>query len=370
MRVLILGGSPRHFGGVEEFCDRSEKALEHRTGWQVFRMPANTAYMRLKQLPNLVRGWARLLSYKRLQLDCIWIQYASTLDLTYLIWAKLFRFKVMVTPHIGSNARSQTNPMLRILSGMTLRLADRLALISPTQEIEVNLPRGVPRSPIRTFLPSSALQSATREDDALDHPTLRLIHSGRLSEGKGTFLFVDVCACLRAKGVPFSARIIGSADEKMLASLRAHISGYGLEDKVTVLGRVPNVELLKFLCSSDFLIHLSRLDSYPLIVLEALLCSVIPVCIDLPGARNITTTYGGHVVSMAESVEETVKYLASQDLSHIRRLGPIFATQVRSDYAWHRCAATLEAALLACCEGQSEANLHPLDQRPGKLSLD
>ena len=349
MRILILGGSPGHPGGVEAFCDRSEQALRRRTGWDLLRMPADTAYMTIRRLPSLIRGWGRLLGYKQRGLDCVWIQYSNLMDLTFVVVAKLFGFDVMVTPHLGANWRSQANPALRSLSGLVLQLADRLALISPTQELEINLPRSVPRSQIRNFLPSAVIEAAVIEPG--DGGTaMRLIHSGRLSEGKGTFLFVDVCERLHAAGVPFSARITGGADEATYARLRAQIAGYGLENCIAVLGRISDSALLEELRGSDFLVHLSRIDSYPLIVLEAILCGTLPVCMELAGARDMVETYGGGIVSQFDPVAEAAVYLAAQDLAGSRRLAAGLAARVRADYAWESCAAALETALLACCE--------------------
>lgn len=88
----------------------------------------------------------------------------------------------MVTPHPGSNWRSQSNPVPRSLSATLLRLADRLALISPTQELEIRLPRRVPRSHIHNFLPEDALNEHLPAPEEQSRE-LHLIHAARLSEG-------------------------------------------------------------------------------------------------------------------------------------------------------------------------------------------
>ena len=121
-----------------------------------------------------------------------------------------------------------------------------------------------------------------------------------------------------------------------------------LEDRVSVLGRVPEDELLDHLRGSDILVHPSLIDSYPLIVLEAMACSMLPVCIELAGARDMIETYGGHVVSRADAVAEAAEWLAAQDLADIRKRGRAAAERVRADYAWDRCAGALETALKAC----------------------
>lgn len=350
MRLLILGGSPNHLGGVDAFCARSTMALERRGGWRIKLIPTSAAFLSLRRLPVVLLGLASLLRHSWSRPDCVWLQYGNLPDLAYLALAKLLRLRVLVTPHLGSNWRSQSNPMLRALSGWLLGFADRLALISETQELEINLPAKVPRSYIRNFLPAAILAPEPPAHGATP-PAMQLIHSGRLSEGKGTFLFVEVCQQLRTAGVPFQARITGGADEATFARLNAMVAEHGLGDQLAVLGRVADADLLAHLHGSDVLIHLSRIDSYPLIVLEAMPCSAIPVCMELAGARDMVNTYDGHVVSAVDAVRETAEFLSWQNLDDIRRRGRTVAARVRADYSWDRCGEALEAALRACIAG-------------------
>lgn len=345
--LLIVGGTARHPGGIEAFCERSAIALRRHGHWDITIEPADSAYLRVGDLFRFARALARLWRYRRAKPDHVWVQYGNMPDLAYLVVAKLLGFKVMVTPHLGSNWRSQSNPALRKISGLLLRLPDRLALISRTQEQEIAIEGDVPRSLIRNFLPEKIL-GLNLEDGRQPPNTLQIIHSGRLSEGKGTFLVIEVCARLRDAGVPFHARITGGAEPETFDRLHALIAEHRLEGQVEVLGRIPEDDLLDLLRQSDVLLHLSRIDSYPLIVLEAMACSVLPVCMELAGARDQVETYGGHVVSVAHPVEEAAAWLAAQDLDHIRAMAHEAAIGVRRDYSWERCAGALEDALLAC----------------------
>jgi glycosyltransferase involved in cell wall biosynthesis len=346
MHLLILGGSPQHLGGVEAFCGRSKQALEGRGEWRVNYVPTSTAFLNFKRLPQFLRGLFQLVIYRRQRVDCVWLQYVCLPDLVYLLFAKLLGFRVMVTPHLGSNWRSQSNKVLRAISGWMLRFADRLALIAKTQELEVNLPGNVPRSYIRNFLPAAGLSSEIQEASAAP-PSMQLIHSGRLSQGKGTFLFVDVCRRLRDANVPFFARITGGADEQTLVRLQRMITDCGLEHQVAVLGRVPDDELLRLLKASDILVHLSRIDSYPLIVLESIACSMFPVCMELAGARDMIETYDGHVVTEHNAAEKTANFLSQQDLDEVRKRSRAAALRVRADYGWGNCVRAVETALVA-----------------------
>jgi glycosyltransferase involved in cell wall biosynthesis len=357
MHLLILGGSSDHLGGLEAFRDRSAEALGHRGGWRISRIATSTAYLSLRRLPVVFHGLAQLFRAGWSRPDCVWLHYVNLPDLAYLALAKLLGLRVMVTPHLGANWRSQSNPALRALSGWLLSFADRLALMSRTQELEINLPAGVPKSYIRNFLPKPILTAAVPNPIGANG-AIQLIHSGRLSEGKGTFLFIEVCKRLRAANVPFFARITGGTDETTLARLHAMIADYHLADHVAVLGRVPDAELLDLLRGSDVLVHLSRIDSYPLIVLEAMACGTMPICMELAGARDMIETYGGHIVSAAGAVEQTTDFVMRQDLVAIRSMGQAAAKRVRADYNWDRCAEALDCALQTCLLGDHTIARH------------
>src|ERR1035437_9001384 len=184
MRILMLGGSTRHTGGLESFCKFSREAIAREYDCEIWQVPTDTSYLTLARVPGLLMRLLSLWKYRRKGIDCIWLQYVCLPDLLFVLAGKLLGFTVMVTPHLGSNWRSQSNPLLRALSATLLALADRLALISPTQELEIQLPRRVPRSYIRNFLPEAALNGDPPADDG-QSAELRLIHAARYSEGKG-----------------------------------------------------------------------------------------------------------------------------------------------------------------------------------------
>ncbi len=345
--VLIIGGSANHLGGVEAFCDRSAVALAARGGWRSERIAASTAYLNFSRLPAFFKGLRQLIGYRKARPDIVWVQYVNLPDLTYVLLARLLGMRVMVTPHLGTFWRSQGNPVLRSISERILRLAHRLALISWTQELEIALPRKVPRSLIRNFLPIEVLEGPFADAASLPAP-MQLIHSARLSAEKGTFMVVDVCHGLREAGIAFHCRITGTGAPETMERLHAMVRDYKLGDQLSVLGRVPEDDLLDHLRRSDILVHLSSVDSYPLIVLEAMACSATPVVLELAGARDMVETFGGHIVQPGAPVDQTIDWLKRCDLAELRADRDRAAHEVRTEYAWSRCAAALAQALDAC----------------------
>lgn len=340
--LLVVGGSSSHRGGAEIFVERALEILRRRGGWKVDLLKTNSAFLKPSTLPDYVGSLASLV-FRRRTADCAWVQYGSLPDLSFVVLAKLRGYRVVVTPHLGGSARSQSSSWLRRLGHAALRRADRLALISTSQEEELDL-SGIGKVHIRTFLPEESL-SGTRPPVADDTP-LRLVHAAALlSESKGSFLVVDLCAELERADVPFTAEIIGSAEPEVMRQVEERIASLGLSGRLRLLGPRTVPEVMEHLRRSDVLIHLSRKDSYPLIVLEASACSALPVCLDLPGTRDMVERYGGFLVGHDDTARKAADLLRKTEIGEIRRRGEEAARKVRAELDWSRSGDALDAAL-------------------------
>lgn len=349
MRVLVLGGSPRHFGGVETFCSRAVQALaDHLPSPRLRYAGTYTAYLSLRTLPQLASGLAGVVRFRLGGRGVVWLQYVNLPDLAYILVARALGLRVMVTPHLGRNWRSQQDRSLRALSRILLGRAQRIALLASTQAEEIALPAGVPQTAISTFLPAEVLQPAPR---AANNGPLRLLHASRLSREKGTFKVIEVAAALRNAGVPFTLEIAGGADEAFFAQLRAMIAAHDLAAHVTLTGWIEPAALMDRLRASDVLVHLSTIDSYPLIMLEALACGMFPIALDLAGARDIVGRFDGLIVNPAADVTETAAFLAVAEPEALRRRGQAQAANVRAALGWPAAAAQLEKALRETAQG-------------------
>lgn len=341
--LLIVGGSASHRGGIESFCDEAQSRLEGGGTFAVRRLQADTAYLSLQRVPGLLKPLMQILVHRARGVRFAWIQYGNIFDLLFVALARVVGYRVAVTPHLGTNWRSQQHPVLRRFSTALLSRAHLLALISDTQKVELVLPAKVRTTRIRNFLTVGVLQ----QDDIAhaDTEELRLLHAGRLSEGKGTFRALEVCEQLRSNGVPVSLTITGSADQHTLDRLQAEVVDRDLEGHVRFKGRVSDAELVRELASADVLVHLSVIDSYPLIVLEALASGTFPVCIDLAGAADMIATYDGAAVPERAAVERAVEVLTATNVREVRDRAEIASTLVRSDYSTAETSRKLHNAM-------------------------
>lgn len=350
--LVVLGGSLHHRGGLESYCERAAQAVtSYSRYWSATWWPTDTAYFSPRRWRDVRRAWRRL---DRLDgVDLVWLQWSTMLDLVFLLRVSARGVPVLVTPHLGARARLQRWPILRRLCSALLARADSLALLFDEQGGEIALPRRVPRATVGTFLPQEALAPPIGVPDG---DRLKLVHAGRLSAAKGTFRMVALCARLRDLGVAFEARIIGRADPETTAELDAAITRAGLNDMVTLSGWMDGPDLLEALRAADILVHLSELDSFPLIVLEALAAGTVPVVSDMAGASAMVRRYDGFVAP-AGKVAEAADWIASQAPAEIRTRAAEAGAHVRRDHDWQHMAERLDriaAAVLA-----APAGIHP-----------
>jgi glycosyltransferase involved in cell wall biosynthesis len=335
-RMVILGGTVHHPGGIESFCARAVQALaRHGHGWEAEWRPTDTAYFSLRYASKVRAAWRRLVNLD--EVDLVWLQWSTLLDLMFLWRLKSLGVPVLVTPHLGAQARLQRWPMLRYLSTKLLDRADRMGLLFDGQDAEIALPSGVPRSLLNTFLPEEVLTAPIVEKTG----KLHLIHAGRLSIEKGSFRMVELCAMLRNRRIPFTAQIIGRADADVGAALAATIAKEELDEVVTLDGWMDGDALIAALSRADVLIHLSELDSFPLIVLEGLAAGAVPVIANMAGASAMVRRYGGFITP-GSSVAAAADWLAGSTLADLRRDGSAAAARVRHDQAWSSVVTRLE----------------------------
>jgi glycosyltransferase involved in cell wall biosynthesis len=337
--MVVLGGSLHHPGGVEAFCDRAAAAVSSRSGkWQAEWWPTDTAYFSRQRLPAVREAWRRVKGLG--PDDLVWLQWSTLLDLLFLFRLRLRGVPVMVTPHLGSRSRLQRSPVLRRLSARLLARANRIGLLFDGQETEIALPAAVRRSTIGTFLPEEAL---TQPAAAKADKPLHLIHAGRLSAEKGAFRMVELCAALRDRQLPFSAQIIGSAEPSVVAALAVAIEEAGLAPSLTLSGWMDGPALRQALAQADVLVHLSELDSFPLIVLEALAAGAIPIVAEMAGASAMVRRYDGFVTP-ASRIAAAADWLVGEGGETLRRRGARASVAVREDYAWRTIVHQLERA--------------------------
>lgn len=320
--VLMAGGHSSVSGGLEMFVARAKDCVG-LTGHVFTETPG--------RLRPFLTALGNFLSHLPGH-DIVWLHYGSAFDLLYLLLAKLLGRKVAVTPHLGDGWRSMRNPVVRTLCNRLLSLADVVFTLYETQPLSLRFPSSLARKccVMGTFLPRSLLE----REVPLHAPSapLRLAHVARLSAGKGSFAFLDVLEALDRRGIVYEASLIGPTDAETMTALKHSITQRGLT--VSILGALPQEQLLPLLARQDVLVNLSLQDAYPLTVIEALLSGVVPVCCALPGTRELARTAPVIALIDGQDGEAAATRIAAIDWSAL----PAAAEAVKTRFSWAQLA--------------------------------
>ena len=124
------------------------------------------------------------------------------------------------------------------------------------------------------FFPCSTLPN--------DSPPI-ISYIGRLSRQKGLDSLIKAINHLQEKLTQFKVYIVGEGELKPL--LQEMVSGYGLNDKITFTGAIPNVA--DYYQQSRIIVMPSYYEGLPLVLLEAMACGVPVVVSPVGGILDV-----------------------------------------------------------------------------------
>lgn len=349
MRIGLIGGSPAQPGGLEAFCERVVAAAAQDGDLAITMFPTDTAYRPLRSMALL--PW-RLVALRRALRGCdlAWVQVSNLPEACFVVLARLAGSRVLVTPHFGANSKLVTHRVVRPLVRMLLGRAHRIALLFAGQEAEIALPGRVPVSVLGSFLPAQAFVSGASGAEAVPGAPLRLIHAARFSAAKGTLRMLAVCARLARAGVPFRARLVGRGDPGTMAQIDRMIEDEGLGGSIELIGWLDEGAMQQALREADVLVHLSTIDSFPLIVLEALAAGTLPLVFPMAGVEAMLAGLDGMVVDAADPVASGFALLTAGPPDDLRARGEAVGKASRAAFGWPAMLDRLRAIASAMLE--------------------
>jgi glycosyltransferase involved in cell wall biosynthesis len=113
-----------------------------------------------------------------------------------------------------------------------------------------------------------------------------VLYIGRIKFHKGIEYFVSAAKFFKSDT---HFLIVGTGDYKDV--IRDYIRNLGLEDRVTLVGKVPYKELPLYYSASDVFVlpSLTRLEAFGIVGLEAMASSKPVIISDIPGVREVIT---------------------------------------------------------------------------------
>jgi glycosyltransferase involved in cell wall biosynthesis len=185
---------------------------------------------------------------------------------------------------------------------------------------------------------------ATREPER----TGRLVAIGRLTPSKRFEDAVEALADLRRTHPQARLDLVGTGPD--LARLRRIVRDAGLEQHVTLHGRVDDATRDALLAQADAVVGTSVREGWGLTVTEAALAGTPAVVYDIPGFRDAVVHGRTGVVTAPApaALAQGIRTLLADRARH-RALGEAARARARA-LSWSATAAAFEAALAAAAE--------------------
>jgi glycosyltransferase involved in cell wall biosynthesis len=255
--------------------------------------PARTG--KYLMLPGVLAALRR----ERGRFDVMVVRGSRVLGLPGLIWARACGAAVVLQPEVNGELSGEVytwgtpldRPPLRgLVRAVTAQrnrlLKDADAFVAMSQLIRQELlEAGVPPQKV-ALIPHGVDLDVFRPADPDERRALRqrlglpvevpiAAFTGRLLRGKGLEILIDAFARLASEAVPAHLLIVGSGAGQALSvedRIKAQVSERGLDDRVTLTGRVDNVD--DYLRACDVFAFPSVFEALGLSLIEAAACGL------------------------------------------------------------------------------------------------
>jgi len=284
--TLILGGSEGTRGGLEEYCQRLHALLSANSPSKPVWLFTNTSFTSLGVRAAVLFWKALFNSIPALRESrLVWLQCGNALDFVVLLLIRLvYDGPLLCTLHCGSRWRYMRYWVGRHLAARALRNATLVCVLSHSQRDDCNRIGITNVTRIPTLLPEwiRTPKVNQRQDGRAGVAVI-----GRLVPEKGIEDAIDAFRLLKARGSPEQLHLVGAASPDYEQVLRRRAAQLGLENELVWHGHLGGTTLADALGRIRVVLHPSRVDAYPLTVLEALASGASVVAYDLPGVLEM-----------------------------------------------------------------------------------
>lgn len=157
-------------------------------------------------------------------------------------------------------------------------------------------------------------------------------------------IFVETAAAV-ARSLPLEFRVYGQVPENS-HPLHESIARRGLQDRFRFMGFVPNEP--QIMSEIDILMHVSELESFGRVLVEAMAAGLPVVAVRGGGAAEIVIDGETGLLAAPNSVSELTAHLErlATDAELRRRLGEAGRRRVETEFSLERCADRIQAVYI------------------------
>jgi glycosyltransferase involved in cell wall biosynthesis len=167
--------------------------------------------------------------------------------------------------------------------------------------------------------------------------------------------------------------VVGGGD--LLPSYQQMAVQLEIDERVRFVGKVFHADVPSYLAAADVLVLPSdAVESFGLVVIEAMACGRPVIATDLPGVRDVVANGRdgllvppGEVAALSRAIDE----IAGMSLDDRRAMGAAGREKVAARYEWHQIGEQLESIYKCVVDDASDRSVDTVDdQRPVKLPLE
>lgn len=275
------------------------------------------------RLPFTLRGTGACFAlFRRLRPFLLHLNLPGPFDAQFSLVAPLARLagvkRIVSTEHLPM---VPTFPKGRLLKSFGTRLIDRVITVSEDNRTHLNRIHGVPPEKIRVThigIPEPDAREAAdlRVELGLDRDTALLAIVGSLEARKGHDTAFEALAHL-----PGRIHLVVAGDGELRRRLGQMVSALGIDERVHFLG--ARDDMPGILRDADIMVHPSRMDATPYVIIEALAAGLPVVASNIYGIPELIEDGVSGVLVPPDDPGAVARALTSlvEDSERRRRIG-------------------------------------------------
>ena len=267
-----------------------------------------------KRVIRFPKGLGKAL--QRINPDIVVIAEYNPVSLFAMLWCRLHKIAYISWTDGTIDYEKDISKLQKMLRRLMIKHASAF-LASSTESKKNQMMYGAPEEKI--YLSFLTVDTQKLYFEREQYHSKKLLYVGRLVEIKGVDLLLKAFAKVKTVGVTLV--IVGDGAEE--ESLRDIVKQLGLEAKVEFVGFKEGEELYQYFQKSDIFILPSRMETFGLVVLEAMCNSMPIICSQYVGCiPDLVDEDNGMIVNPydTDSLTEAIDLLASNE-GRVRQMG-------------------------------------------------
>jgi len=231
---------------------------------------------------------------RKKKVDCLHANFCIPDGVATFRLSRTLGIPYVITEHQGIVVDLMNKKYLRLMMLPAYNTAHKVIAVSERTAKSI-IEAGVPRNKVITV--PNGIDPDLFWSNNERRPIKRLIYVGNLIYSKGVHVLIESISMLKEEDLSLS--IVG--DGIYRKKLEILVANYGLQSKINFMGTLSPLELAKELRDHDALVHPSFVESFGLVVVEAMAAGLPVLATRNGGSEEIVTPDTGILVAINDA---------------------------------------------------------------------